>query len=142
MRALRRWIVGLLAGGLLVGCSRAPEQLPGSGAKECVQVYYEAILQEDWPKAYAALDPQSRGRCSQQQFSQLARNYRASLGFEPEEIHVRACEERGKEATAHVVLTGRTATQDRRYKDSVTLHRGDDAWRVILPPNFGGAKKR
>jgi hypothetical protein len=104
-------------------------------------VYYEAILQQDWPKAYAALDPQSRGRFSQQQFSVLARNYRSSLGFEPEEIHVRACEEQGAEAIAHVVLTGRTGTQERRYKDAVTLRRGDDAWRLILPRNFGRAKK-
>src|SRR5262249_28942169 len=112
-----------------------------TGARECVQVYFESILQQDWPKAYAALDPQSRGRCSQQQFSLLARNYRTSLGFEPEEINVWACEERGAEATAHIVLTGRTGTQERRYKDGVTLRRGNDAWHVILPPKFGRAKK-
>jgi hypothetical protein len=105
-------------------------------------VYYDALIQQDWPKAYAALDPASQRRCSSQQFGQLARSYRSSLGFEPNAVHVRACDERGTEATAHVVLTGRAATKDGRYMDAVTLRRGDDGWHVVLPPNFGRANKR
>lgn len=65
-------VCGLMLAGVLAGCSRSPQQPPGTGAKECVQGYYEAIIQHDWPKAYAALDPQSQGRCSSQQFSQLS----------------------------------------------------------------------
>jgi hypothetical protein len=138
----RRWIWTLLVAVSLIGCGAVPEEPPGTGAKECVQGYFEALIQQDWPKAYAALDPQSQGRCNQQQFSQLARNYRSSLGFEPKTILLRACEERGTQATAHVVLTGRTTTQERRYKDAVTLRRGDTGWHVVLPSNFGRAKKK
>jgi hypothetical protein len=136
------WVSGLLIGSILTGCSRAPESTPGTGAKECVQAYFEALIRQDWASAYAALDIQSHKRCSIQQFGVLARTYHGGLGFEPTEILVRTCEERGEDASAHVVLTGQTATNDRRYKDAVTLRRGDDGWRVILPPNFGRSKKK
>jgi hypothetical protein len=142
MRVQWRWFCILLVGVSLIGCARAPDETPGTGAKECVQGYYEAIIQQDWPKAYAALDPQSQKGCGSQQFSRLAQSYRAALGFEPGAVHIRACEERGTEATAHVVLTGRAATQERRYKDAITLRRSDEGWRVILPQNFGRARKR
>ena len=142
MRVPGRWLLGLLVGGLLTGCSRSPDQPPGTGARECAQAYYEALIQQDWPKAYAALDPQSQRRCASAQFSRLAQSYRSGLGFEPDAVQVWACDERGVEATAHVVLTGRTATKGHRYKDAVILHRGDDGWRVVLPSNFGQGKKR
>ncbi len=137
-----RWLLGLLVGSLLTGCSRSPERPPGTGAKECAQGYYEALVQQDWPKAYAALDPQSQKRCTSQQFSRLAQSYRSGLGFEPDAVKIWAWDERGAEATAHVVLTGRAATKGHRYKDAVTLHRGGDGWRGVLPPSFGQAKKR
>ena len=74
--------------------------------------------------------------------ARLARDYRAGLGFEPEELHLRACQEHDSEAIAHVVLTGRNADQERRYKDAVTLRRFDDGWRVLLSPTFGRIKKQ
>jgi hypothetical protein len=126
---------------VLAGCSSSPQQPSGTGAKECVQAYYEALIQQDWLKAYASLDPQDQRRCNSHQFSQLARNYRSSLSFEPVAVRVWACEERDTEATAHVTLTGRGAKKEARYKDGVTLRRGDDGWRVVLPPNFGRANQ-
>jgi hypothetical protein len=132
----------LLVGGLLIGCSHSPEQPPGTGAKECAQGYYEALIRQDWPRAFACLDPESRKRSSSSQFSRLAQSYRSGLGFEPDAVHVRACEERGTQATAHVVLTGGGGTKGHRYKDAVTLRRDDDGWHVVLPPGFGQAKKR
>jgi hypothetical protein len=142
MAAQRRSLWVLLIGGLLIGCNRSPEQPPGTGAKETTQVYFEAVIQQNWPKAYAALDPQSQQRFSSQLFSQLAQSYRSGLGFEPDTVHVRACEERGTDATAHVVLTGHAGTKSHRYKDAVTLRRADSGWRVVLPANFGQARKR
>lgn len=139
---LRTCVWGLLLGSILIGCGRSPKEPPGTGARECVQGYYEALIQQDWMKAYAALDPQSQDRCSPRQFTELAQTYHNSLGFEPESVHVRACEERDGEATAHVVLTGRTATEGHRYKDGVVLRRSADGWRIVLPPNFGQAKKQ
>jgi hypothetical protein len=142
MTVERCWLWGLLLGGVLTGCSGSPEQPPGTGAKECVQAYYQALVQQDWSKSYAALDPQTQKRCSSQQFTRLAQSYRTGLGFEPEAIHVLSCDERETEATAHVVLTGRAATKGHRYKDAVTLHKGDDGWRVVLPSHFGQGSRR
>jgi hypothetical protein len=136
-----RWIWGLLVAGILLGCSPSPEESSGTGAKECVQEFYEALIQQDWPRAYAVLDPQAQKRLGSLQFNRLGLAYRNSLGFEPQAIHVRACEERGTEATAHVVLTGRTIKQEHRYKDAITLRQGEQGWRVQLPPHFGGTKK-
>ena len=135
------WAWGLVLGSVLLGCGRVPEATPGTGAKECAQSYFEALLRKDWPKAYALLDPPSQQRCGPAQFSWLAQGYYSHLGFAPEAVQLRACEERGTEATAHVVLTGHTATHYRRYKDAITLRRRDD-WRVVLPANFGQAWER
>ena len=64
-----------------------------------------------------------------------------NLGFEPSAVHIRACEERAAEATAHVVLTGRGAGQERRYRDAIVLRRDDNGWHVVLPSHFGQVRK-
>ena len=89
MRTAHRWTWGLLVGSVLVGCGSSPEELPGTGAKECAHGYFEALIQRDWPKAYALLESKSQKRCSSQQFSRLAQSYRDHLGFEPETVQVR-----------------------------------------------------
>jgi hypothetical protein len=137
----RRWVWGLLVGGVLLGCGQLPDEPPNTGAKECAQRYYEALIRKDWPRAYTSLDSHSQKRCSAQQFSRLAQSYCSNLGFDPAAVRLRACEERGTEATAHVVLTGRSGTHTRRYKDAVTLRRNDH-WHIVLPANFGQARKR
>ena len=141
MGGQRQRVAGFLIGSMLTGCGRPPESTPETGARECVREYFEALIRQDWSRAYSSLDVQSRKRYSAQQFEVLAQTYRRALNFEPTEVLVWACEEHGADASAHVVLTGQTAVEDRRYKDAVTLRRGDDGWRVILPPNFGRAKK-
>jgi hypothetical protein len=134
----RGWTWGLWVV-IVAGCTRASIQPPGTGAKKAVQSYYEALVRRDWEKAYSVLDADSKARCTQEQFSQLAPNYRSRLGFEPDAVHVQTCDEQQAEATAHVVLTGRAATKDRRYKDAITLRRDDQVWHVVLPENFGQA---
>jgi hypothetical protein len=141
MTMKHRWGWELLVGGVLIGCGQAPEESRGTGAKECVQAYYEALVRKDWPGAYATLDPHSQKRCSPQQFSRLAQSYRSNLGFDPTAVQLRACEEHGLEATAHIVLTGRSASGTRRYKDAITLRRNGD-WHVVLPHNFGQNKTK
>jgi hypothetical protein len=64
------------------------------------------------------------------------------MGFEPTMATVWACEEHNDEATAHIVLTGRAANKEMRYRDAVVLRRCGDDWRVLLPPNFGQTAKR
>jgi hypothetical protein len=132
-----RWnCFGLLLAGL-AGCSWGTAPPPGTGAKEAAQTYFEALVRREWPRAYAALHPESQKYCSLAQFTTFAESYRRTLGFEPEAAHVRSCEERGPEAIAHVVLTGRRASQARRYKDGVQLRESAGKWQVVLPRDFG-----
>jgi hypothetical protein len=131
----------MLLGVLFIGCGHSSDG-SGTGAKECAQGFYEAIVRQDWANAYATLDPETKKRWKSEQFTQLAKNYRSSLGFEPEAVHIRACDEQNADATAHIVLTGRTTTQDRRHNDAVALRRTEDGWRIVLPESFGRSKKR
>lgn len=142
MRTSIYWPCALLAGGALIGCGRETPGPTGTGARERVQSYFEALIQGDDPGAYAALDSQSQRKCSLGQFSQLATKYRSNLGFEPGKVFVRGCEEHGIEATAHIVLAGHRTSQAHRYKDGISLRREEDDWRVVLPANFGRSKKR
>ncbi len=133
VRAADLFGLGILCLIALSGCHRGPALPTGTGARETVQSYYQAILKRDWPAAYDLLDSASRKRCTSKQFVLLAQAYRRNLGFEPEQVHVQACEEESTVAFAHVVLSGRTATEARRYRDALTLHPSADGWRVVLP---------
>lgn len=134
---LRNWVwIILLA--VLPGCSRTPAPPAGTGAREKVHQFYEGLLRQDWEQAYDALHPESKKRLTPAQFTRLAQAYRRHLGFDPEELHIQSCDEKGEEAIAHVVLTGRDASRSRRYKDAVALRRSAEGWRVILPSTFGG----
>jgi hypothetical protein len=128
-------MVLLLAG--LSGCTPKVAPPAGTGAKEVAQDFFEALVRRDWQQAYAAVHPDSRKRCTQEQFTRLAEAYDRNLGFDPVEAHVRSCDEKGAEAIAHVVLIGRTSSQTRRYKDGITLRYTADGWRVVLPTSFG-----
>jgi len=136
----RGWSWGLLVAIALAGCGKQP-QSSGTGAREATQRYFEALMHRDWESAYAVLDVGSKARCTQEQFSQLAQTYRGKLGFEPDAVIVRACDEQDAVATAHVVLTA-AATKDGRFKDAITLHRSDHEWHVVLSPRFGQVNKR
>jgi hypothetical protein len=142
MGTRRDWLAFVLAGSLFIGCERHEEDESGTGSRECVEVFYNALIQQDWMRAYATLDPGNQKADSLQQFSRLAHSYRRNLGFEPETLHIQSCQERGQEAIAHVVLTGRDGDRERRYKDAVTLRRYDAGWRIVLPKNFGRQNKR
>src|SRR5438105_4526016 len=93
---------GLLLAVLASGCSRQAEATPGTGSRECLKTFFEAVIQQDWPAAHAALDWESQKVCSRPQFAQLGRLYLRGLGFEPTAVYIRFCEERGQQATGHV----------------------------------------
>jgi hypothetical protein len=133
----RLWaFLALLAG--VCGCSPTPAESPaGTGASEALKSYYEGLIRQDWQQAYRVLDPDNQKRWALQEFTRLAQAYRSSLGFEPEELHLQSCEEKGSEAIAHVILTGHNAVKEIRYKDAVVLRHGADGWRVVLPATFG-----
>jgi hypothetical protein len=95
------------------------------------------LVRQDWQQAHVALHPDSKKRLTLEEFTRLAQAYRRNIGFDPEELRVQSCEEKGAEAIARVVLTGRNASRLRRYKDAVVLRQSADGWRVILPAAFG-----
>jgi hypothetical protein len=118
------------------GCRRTPVPA-GTGAGQVARHWYEALLRQDWAEAYHLLHADSRARCTEEQFARLAQNHRRTLGFESEAVRLSSCDEKGDEAIAHVVLTGRAGNRQRYYRDAVVLRRGAEAWGVVLPPRFG-----
>jgi hypothetical protein len=142
MRRRAAWAALLLVAGLASGCGHAPAPPPDTGSREAVRDYYEALVRQDWGRAYTALHPDSRARCSAEQFTRLAQSYRRNLGFEPEEVQVRSCEEHGDEAVAHVMLNGRPGGKQRHYKDAATLRHSGSQWGIVLPRSFGGGAPR
>jgi hypothetical protein len=122
----------------LAGCGRSdvPPRVK-TGAEDAAREYFEALVNRDWPAAYRALDAKSQAGCSREQFARLAENYRRGLGFEPAEVHVQSCDERGDEAVAHVNLKGQAGSSPRVYRDAVGLRRGPAGWAVVLPGRFG-----
>jgi hypothetical protein len=132
MRTIRRLgAAGCCLAFWLAGCRESPPA--GTGAEATVRGYYEALLRSDWRGAHAALHPDSRAKLSATQFARQAESYRRQLGFEPEQVVVRSCEEHGAEALAHVVLKGGTHS----YKDAVAMRKDGDGWGVMLPARFG-----
>src|SRR5262245_33091389 len=140
MDVRRAW--GVVVAGVLAGCSSPAPGPADTGARQAVEQYYQALAARDWQRAYAALPPDSRARLRPEQFAALAQGYRAGLGFEPEAVHVRSCEERGEEATAHVVLTGHAGPARKQFKDAAALRRGPAGWGVVLPSRFGRVPPR
>jgi hypothetical protein len=118
---------------LTAGCSSSPTSPPDTGARAAAQSYFDALVQQDWPRAYETLHPDSRAAFTLDRFTALAKNYRRHLGFEPREVHVRSCDEHGPEGVAHVVLTGSGG----QYKDAAALRLTAEGWKVTLPAQFG-----
>jgi hypothetical protein len=136
-----RWTWTFLAIAL-AGCGRAPDASAGTGAREATERYFEALLNQDWPRAYAELHPGARKRVTAEEFARLARQYCQNLGFEAGHATVRACEEHGAEAIVHVLVVDRSGSPAHHYKDTLVLRQGDGAWGVVLPRNFGQKGRR
>jgi hypothetical protein len=127
----------MLFAAVAAGCAPSHTGPAGTGAEAVVRDFYDALLRRDWDRAYASLDDDSRARVAPEQFAALAQGYRDGLGFDPEAVRVRSCEEHGAEAVAHVVFTGHAAAHERRFEDGATLRNGAGGWGVVLPVGFG-----
>ena len=138
MRVSRLWLWAALSIGF-AGCGgRAPEAaVVDTGAKAVVQDFCDAIVRQDWGRAYALLQPENSKQISLERFSRLAEAYRSNTGFDPQKVHIRSCEEQDSGAVAHVVFMGGTSHNRQQYKDGLTLRRVDGDWRIVLPQNFG-----
>ncbi len=125
----------------LGGCGQStPTALPTTGSPEVVRAFFEAVVHQEWPKAYDQLHPDQRTKYTLARFTQLAKSYYQHLGFAPREVHVRSCEEHGAEAIAHVVFTGESGPKQKFHKEAVALQSSVNGWGIVLPPKFGQAK--
>ena len=132
-----RSVLALLLTISIVGCGRANLAPAGTGAREAAHEFGEGLIAEDWPRAYETLDATSRKRRTPQEFARLAATYRRSLRFVPERFQVQSCEEHDEGAIAHIVLTGKLDSKERRFKDGIVLRKDGDAWHVVLSETFG-----
>ena len=82
MGRLRGTLAAALLAVGLTGCG-PPAAPSGTGAEAVVREYFEALLRQDWGRAYAALDPEERARRGVESFTRLAQSYHRRLGFEP-----------------------------------------------------------
>jgi hypothetical protein len=124
----------------LLGCSSGEPTPADTGSREAVRSFYSALMQKDDVGAYDLLHPDEKARLPRATFARLAANYRRGLGFEPTAVHIRACEEQGAQAKAHVVLSGHQASRRRQYRDALTLRRGPEGWGIVLPRTFGRSR--
>jgi hypothetical protein len=120
-----------------IGCREKPAPPPSTGARKIVEAFYEALIRDDGASAYAALHPRSRAQWPPDAFARSGQHYIRALGFVPKTVRIRSCEERGREAIAHVFLVGQADAREKRFRDAVTLEQTADGWGVILPPGFG-----
>jgi hypothetical protein len=129
-----------VAAALSLGChARTVPQ--GTGAEEAARDFFEALSRGDLPLAYGLLHPDSTRQLTADRFVELATQYRRNIGFEPDAVHIRSCEERDTDAVAHIVLTG-TGGARYSFKDAVSLRRAEAEWRILLPPRFGQSRRR
>jgi hypothetical protein len=121
------------------GCDKPAEEAPRArtGAEEAAKTYFEALARKDWPAAYKVLDPDSAAKVSAASFAERAQTYYQGIGFDPTEVHVQSCDERGDQAVAHVSLKGLSGSSAKFYKDAVGLHRSGAQWGVVLLDTFG-----
>ena len=124
-----------------LGCMQTPSS-PDTGARAAAGAFYDALLQQDWARAYDQLHADCRGRWSRDQFTRRARTYRQALGFEPAAVHLRTCEEQGETATVRVSWSGSAAGRPRVFKDAVVLRRDATGWGVMLPKQFGTESRK
>ncbi len=134
---MRRGGCCLLVLALLAGCGQAPAEPADTGSRQAVRDFFEGLLHKDWRRAHAALHLDSRAKYPPERFEALAQTYRRQLGFEPQEVKLRTCEEHGAEAIAHVTFIGTVRKKQHRFKEAVQLRRGGSGWGVVLPKRFG-----
>jgi hypothetical protein len=134
---LRRYFAGIVAIAIgLAGCQQAPPVALNTGSNEAVTEFFEAIVRKDWPRGLAALASDKNNHMTVEQFGRQGEAYRKYVGFEPEELHIRSCEEQGSQAIAHVVLVGHFNGRRKQFRESVALRLKDGKWGVLKPKHF------
>lgn len=110
-------------------------------SRTTARAFYEAVVREDWPAAFAMVDAEAQARLGADGFAELGRRHCAGFGFSPVAVEVRSCDETGDQATAQVIVTGKSEAKRRRHRDVVALHKGPAGWRVVLKEGFGQGRR-
>jgi len=122
---------------LLVGCGAKPEPPAGTGAREAVSEFFDALAKREWNAAYDRVAAESRKHTDRAAFAQRADRYVRGLGFDFAKAHLRTCDEQGEKAIAHLNLSNAAGNRKHSYRESIMLQRDGDRWGVVLPSNFG-----
>jgi hypothetical protein len=109
----------------------------GTGAREVVAKYFEALAQQDWETAYNQLHADTHKRMDRAAFERNARAYCKRLGFPLGKVFMRSCDEQGAKAIAQVILSDATGSMKHRYHEGAALQQETRGWRIVLPGNFG-----
>lgn len=125
------WLVLMLAPLAGDGCGGPDPPPAGTGAREAAVAFLEAVSARDWPAAHERLTPEARGLESAAAFGRRADAYRRGWGFEPAGVRVRACEEHGDSAIAHLTVVGRKPSE--QFREALALRRAGGAWTVTPP---------
>jgi hypothetical protein len=127
-----------LLAAILSGCQTpAPPTLEDTGSTEVVKLFFEGLVKQDWAQSFAVLTAERQKTISLDQFRRQAQAYCKRLGFEPQEVHIRSCEEHGTEAIAHLSLVGHVQGQRKQFRESVVLKKSANRWQVVPPNHFG-----
>jgi hypothetical protein len=96
---------------MLSACGgEAPAPRVGTGAREVVVKYFEALAQQDWETAYGQLHADTQKRIDRAAFERSARAYCKRLGFPLGKVFMRSCDEQGAKAIAQVILSDATGS--------------------------------
>src|SRR5262249_10985172 len=134
---LPRLLVMLILCGASAGCrSSAPERPKGTGARESVQKYFDALAQQDWDTAYAQLHGDTQKLMDRPAFERQGHAYFKRFGFQPAHVFIRSCDEQDDKATAHINLSETKGSTQNRYREAVVLKRAATGWGIVLPANF------
>jgi hypothetical protein len=133
---MMRILLILILCGSSLGCRKTVAPT-GTGARDVVKKYFEALAEQDWDAAYALVHAATQKQMDRATFERSARVYRQNLGFTPGKVFIRSCDEQGEKAIAQVILSDANGSMKNRFHEGVVLERGESGWGVVLRANFG-----
>ena len=136
-RFVRTFLMIVLCSGLSACRTTVPAPVTGTGAREVVAKYFEALALQEWDLAYAQLHIDTQKRLNRAAFERGARAYRNKIGFPLGKVTVRSCDEEGDKAVARVILSDVSGSMKHRYHEGAFLHQSANGWGLVLPGDFG-----
>ena len=133
-----RWFLMIALCGTLSACRNAgPAPPAGTGAREAVTEFFEALARQDWDAAFGQLHADTKKQFDRAAFERAARDYCQRFGFPFGKVTIRSCDEQGEKAIAQVVLSDAKGSVKHRYREGAVLQKGANGWGIVLSSNFG-----